>query len=190
MTSAIATPIRDDDLETLERVAESLRAFEAAATAREVTRVANLPLGLAVILAIVCVALACVPARRAHAQSPARQAVAAHVLARGQVLTIADIDSAMAPVRAARDTSRVGPGWVARRVVAAGEPLVPPAVAPPPAIATGDSVRVEWNAGGIAIALRGVAMNTAPQGGRVGVRVAGRGRFEGTVVAPALVRID
>lgn len=132
--------------------------------------------------------LALAPIGAARAQ---RVAVAARALPRGAVLAAADIDSAAAPSRAhAATPAVVTAGWVTRRVVAAGEPLAPPAVAPPPMVAAGDTVRLVRQAGGIALTLRGVAMAHAPLGARVGVRVPGRGRFEGTVVASAVVRLD
>jgi flagella basal body P-ring formation protein FlgA len=84
-------------------------------------------------------------------------------------------------------------GWVARRAIAAGEPLRPPAVAPPDAVRHGQPVRVVYRESGLAITISGTAAADAPVGARVAVRVESGGRarrLEGTVVAPGLVQLD
>ncbi len=81
-------------------------------------------------------------------------------------------------------------GWLVRRAIAAGEPLAPPRVAPPPVIAAGQSVRVHWSAGNVSVALEGTALNDAVVGETVRVRTGRRtGVVLGTVVAPGEARM-
>ena len=125
---------------------------------------------------------------------PARVQVAARPLERGAVLTADDI--AMQPLDSVRGPRVPSPesrspvvGWVTRRVIAAGEVLREPAVAPPNAIQSGDKVAVVWRDAGIEVRLNGTATNAAPLGGHVTVHVDVRRRLEGVVVAPGLVQI-
>jgi flagella basal body P-ring formation protein FlgA len=110
---------------------------------------------------------------------PAR---AARALARGETLAAADIDAAGA------DGVRLV-GWTTRRVIAAGEPLRAPAVAPPAAVRAGEPVALLYQADGVTLRLAGTAATDAPVGGRVAVRVDTRRRFEGVVAGPGLVRL-
>lgn len=81
-------------------------------------------------------------------------------------------------------------GWLVRRAIAAGEPLAPPRVAPPPVIAAGQSVRVHWSAGNVSVAMEGTALNDAVVGETVRVRTGRRtGVLRGTVIAPGEARM-
>jgi flagella basal body P-ring formation protein FlgA len=114
---------------------------------------------------------------RAHAQP-----VASRDLPRGHVLAADDIRAAgrvAAPV-----------GWTTRRVIAAGEALRAPAIAPPAAVTSGQKVAVVWRDAGVELRLAGTAAQDAPVGARVAVKVDARRRLEGTVIGPGLVRIQ
>ncbi len=150
----------------------------------------NRPLAaLAAALGAALAAVAAAPAAPAAApalaaQAPAAAAAprAARPLARGQTLAAADIDAA------GGDARRLV-GWTTRRVIAAGEPLRAPAVAPPAAVRAGDAVALVYQADGLSLRLAGTAAADAPLGGRVAVRVDTRRRFEGIVTAPGVVRL-
>ena len=77
------------------------------------------------------------------------------------------------PVRA-RPLAR--PGWVARRSLGAGDPLVWPSVVPPTLFETGDPVRLEWRRGAVTVTGEGTALNGAAMGERVRVRILHGGR--------------
>jgi flagella basal body P-ring formation protein FlgA len=149
----------------------------------------NRPLAaLAAALGAALAAVAAAPAAPAAAPALAAQAPAAAApraarpLARGQTLAAADIDAA------GGDARRLV-GWTTRRVIAAGEPLRAPAVAPPAAVRAGDAVALVYQADGLSLRLAGTAATDAPLGGRVAVRVDTRRRFEGVVTAPGVVRL-
>ncbi len=134
-------------------------------------------------------AAAAAPAPAAHAAgrapagpaaAPATAPRAARALARGETLAVADVDGPGAERLV---------GWTTRRVIAAGEPLRAPAVAPPVAVKAGDPVALVYQAEGLTLRLKGTAAGAAPVGGRVPVRVDTRRRFEGVVVAPGVVRL-
>jgi flagella basal body P-ring formation protein FlgA len=143
---------------------------------------------LAAALGAALAAAAAAPAAPAAASALAAQAPAAAApraarpLARGQTLAAADIDAA------GGDARRLV-GWTTRRVIAAGEPLRAPAVAPPAAVRAGDAVALVYQADGLSLRLAGTAATDAPLGGRVAVRVDTRRRFEGVVTAPGVVRL-
>jgi flagella basal body P-ring formation protein FlgA len=127
---------------------------------------------------------------RAPAATPVP--VAARALGRGQVLTADDIAYAPAPAHARLpipDSRLPAPGWTTRRVIAAGEVLRAPAVAPPAAVRAGEPVALVYQAEGITLRLAGTAAADAPVGGRVPVRVDTRRRFEGVVAGPGVVRL-
>lgn len=107
---------------------------------------------------------------------------AARALARGQTLAAADVDGP------AGEAARLV-GWTTRRVIAAGEVLRAPAVAPPAAVRAGETVAVVYAADGVTLRLNGTAAADAPLGGRVTVRVDMRRRLEGVVEAPGVVRL-
>jgi flagella basal body P-ring formation protein FlgA len=135
--------------------------------------------------------------------------VAARALARGVVLSADDIAAGgSTPSSLIADRSSLI-GWTTRRVIAAGEPLRAPAVAPPgdaatavattgramagtggAAVRAGQKVAVVYRDGGVELRLGGVAAQDGAVGARVGVRLDARRRLEGTVVAPGVVRIN
>ena len=110
--------------------------------------------------------------------------VATRALPRGTVLAADD----MAP--AAPDAAGAAPlGWTTKRLIAAGEPLRAPAVAPPDAIRSGQPVDVVYSDGAIRLRLKGTALNAAPVGARVAVRIDARRRLEGVAVGPSTVQL-
>lgn len=106
--------------------------------------------------------------------------VAARDLPRGAVLGDGDVEG--------QGAGSVE-GWVTRRVIAAGEPLRAPAVAPPDLVRSGEVVQLVWRDGEIEIRLVGRAMGSAGRGERVQVRVDSRRRFAGVVEERGVVRI-
>jgi flagella basal body P-ring formation protein FlgA len=113
--------------------------------------------------------------------------VAARVIPRGRVLSDDDISEIPASASDRQFTRRPTAGWVARRLIAAGEPLREPSVSPPVDVLPGDTVKAVRTAGGLTLALKGTAMHSASIGDRVAVRVDARRRLEGTLAAPRLV---
>lgn len=87
------------------------------------------------------------------------------------------------------DTTRVQPGWVTRRPIAAGEVLRSPAVMPPPVVESGRPVHAIWQEGPVRLVLAGTATNTAALGAPVGVRIDRGRRLDGIAVAPDTVRL-
>lgn len=141
----------------------------------------------------VVVALSIVSTRGAGAQSaPAmrRMPIAAHALARGEVLVADDIEFRDTTMRALVDTNQIAAGWITRRAIAAGEVLRSPAIEPPTVVTANQSVEVEWKDQNICLTLRGIATRNAFMGQRVTVRMDRGRRVEATVVAPGRVRID
>jgi flagella basal body P-ring formation protein FlgA len=117
--------------------------------------------------------------------------VATRALPRGASLTPADYDVIPAVVRPALKTAAAADsGWVTRRPVAAGEPLVEPAVGPPALVAAGQPVTFVSEGEGIRLSLRGTAATTGSLGQRVWVRVDAGRRLRGVVTAPAIVSAD
>jgi flagella basal body P-ring formation protein FlgA len=130
---------------------------------------------------------------RLRAGTSAPVPVAARDLASGVTLTANDILVApherWGPPTA--DTTAVDSGWVTRRAVRRGEPLTPPSVGAPILVRPGDQVQVEWRQGAVAVAMSGVAQNTAALGETVHVRLPGRtGQRSATMTAPGLARLD
>jgi flagellar basal body P-ring formation protein FlgA len=119
-----------------------------------------------------------------------RVAVATHAIARGAVLTAADVDYRDSTLHAAVDTSSVAPGWVTRRVIAAGEVLRAPAVEPPTMVTANQQVAVEWSDQNVHLSMRGIATRNASMGSRISVRMESGRRVEATVVGAGRVRID
>lgn len=160
----------------------------------------------AVLLVAAAVLLVAPALARAQTSRTARQAsatpTAARTLPRGVVLTAEDIaagESAPSALSAQR-SSLVG--WTTRRVIAAGEPLRAPAVAPPAdaavpntaagasAVRAGQPVVVVYRDAGVELRLGGVAAQDGAVGARVAVRLDARRRLEGTVVASGVVRLN
>lgn len=119
--------------------------------------------------------------------------VAARRIARGTVLRAADMTIARMPARVdARgvvhaDTTPVIPGWIARRVIQRGEVLRPPAVAPAPLVAAGQTVQFTYQQDGLELTLDGVAPVAGSLGDTIPVRLGARRRVTGVVAGPARV---
>jgi flagella basal body P-ring formation protein FlgA len=122
----------------------------------------------------------------AAAQSPAAP-LAAREIARGAVLVAEDV---VFPAGVQRDSAGAPVGWVAHRVIAAGEPLRAPAVTAPDLVRVGDAVQAIFASGALELRLVGRAMGAGRAGERVMIRIDTQRRFEGVVVGPRLVRID
>lgn len=135
------------------------------------------------------------PPLRLKAGVRTRAAVAGRPLARGDTLTAADVvlrDTTLwgrPMARVASESRLPAAGWIVRRAIAPGERLAEPAVTPAPAVSTGDPVRAIYRDGSLAIALRGIAANTADVGQRVTVRIDARRRLDGIAVAPGVVAL-
>jgi flagella basal body P-ring formation protein FlgA len=117
--------------------------------------------------------------------------VAARPLARGQALVEEDIRRTTrirwGPPRAPQAEAQ--PGWLVQRALAPGDPLEPPAVSPAALIRAGSPVDVVIEHGAVHVSLRGVALNDAPLGRPVTVRLDHRrGRITGVAAGPGLVR--
>ena len=149
--------------------------------------------GIGHLVAAVLVALSTF-ASPADAQGRVVAYVAARPLTRGQVIASEDVKTIGGVPLGARSPSPAprAPvvGWIARRVIAPGEPLRAPSIAPPNVIESGQPVAVVWREPGIEVRLKGVAANAAAMGDRVTVRVDVRRRLEGVAVAPGLVQIQ
>jgi flagella basal body P-ring formation protein FlgA len=142
------------------------------------------------VVAIVALLFAA-PLHALHAQPKACTPLAARALVRGETLTADDI---AVPGSCTQGLALVGA--VTRRMIAAGEPLREPAVAPANAIAANQQVSVIYRDAGIEVRLSGVAANAAPVGGRVTVRVAGAPRsgvasrsLDGVAIGAGLVQV-
>lgn len=133
----------------------------------------------------------------AGAQSP-RVAVAAREIARGTSLSQGDIGYA-SPAAPATDASAsvqaAAPndtlvGWTTRRLIAVGEPLKSPAVAPPILVKANAMVEVIYQDAGITITARGRATRAAALGERLTVRLDTQRKVEATVIAAGRVRVN
>jgi flagella basal body P-ring formation protein FlgA len=117
--------------------------------------------------------------------------VAAHALPRGVSVTSADYQVATITVRhALRTAAAAESGWVTRRAVAAGEPLIEPAVGPPSLVTSGQPVTFVAGGGAIRLTIHGTAATGGSLGQMVWVRVDARRRLRGVVTAPATVSAD
>ena len=149
--------------------------------------VAGLALGFAVSRAFAQDAAVAVPtATRVAGPAAARAAAptAARDIPRGTELTAGDI------VGGAADTSASRVGWVARRVIRAGELLVPPSIAPPQIVRAGTDVTVRAETGGVVVTRPGTALSSGSLGERVRVRIDPLHIITGIVAAPATVKIQ
>ncbi|MBK6486414.1 MAG: flagellar basal body P-ring formation protein FlgA [Gemmatimonadetes bacterium] len=119
--------------------------------------------------------------------------VATRRLARGTVLRASDMTAARIGRRAlvarsaARSAGAVTAGWVARRIIQAGEVLRAPAVAPAPLVAAGQAVQYTYQQDGLALTLDGVAPVAGSLGDTIPVRLGARRRVTGIVAGPAHV---
>lgn len=129
------------------------------------------------------------PALPAVAQDPAVATVpvAARIIPRGRVLSADDITEVPAEAADRPSARRPAVGWVARRLIAAGEPLREPSVTPPVQLLPGDTVEAVRTTNGLTLALRATALQGAAIGDRVAVRVDAKRRFVGTLAGPRLV---
>ena len=132
--------------------------------------------------------------------------VATRDLARGAVLTAADIGYAPRKTRVphplphsvATVDSTVQPaaendhlvGWSTRRIIRAGDWLGSPSIIPPQLVKSGDTVEVSWSDGGIRVTSRGLATRSAGAGERVRVRLPLQRFVEASVVAAGQVRVN
>lgn len=115
---------------------------------------------------------------------------AAHVIERGSVLVASDfvIDTSM--TRSRRPERPASPGWIARRLIKVGEPLVSPAVTPPPVVVAGDSVRVIWRGQYVEVAAYGVAARAAAAGERLTVVLPDGKRVETIATSRGQARVQ
>ena len=148
---------------------------------------------LTAILTAVLVAYAFV-ARTASAQAPApgaRTPVAARNIERGTILSAGDIKWADTTLSdgSIPAAANVAPGWVARRVIHAGEILQEPGVALPDLVHPGDAVDVVYSNAGVAIKVRGTAIGRGVKGDEVYVRLDNRRRLRGIIAGPNTVRV-
>ena len=128
-----------------------------------------------------------------------RIAIAAHDLPRGTILSAADIswtdDSATVATTRTLTRSKTGkesvvaPGWITRRPIRAGEPLIEPGVSRPDLVTSGDEVDVVYTDAGVSLKLRGIAIGNGAQGDHVYVKLDNRRRLRGVVESASTVRI-
>ena len=121
--------------------------------------------------------------------------MAATALRRGHVLGAADIRYDVKTVWGAPETEDAESGaeligWVTKRGVQAGDPLVAPAISPPAVVQSGETVEVSWSAGAIRLTLTGRAMGTATAGESVPVRLETGKRVHGIAEADGTVRVS
>jgi len=133
-------------------------------------------------------------AAQAQARVPAGDSlldvvVATRRLPRGTVLTARDLAPARRPVGGVLRTTYTpaAPGWVARRVIQAGEVLRTPAVAPAPLVAAGSAVRFTLQHDGLSLTLDGTAPVAGALGDTIPVRLGARRQLRGVVTGPAHV---
>lgn len=127
---------------------------------------------------------------RARIGTRADAAVAARIIERGALLTADDV-AITTVTRWGAPAAPTDPpiGWAARRSIAAGELLVPPAVTPPDAVRAGQSVSFTLDARTVRLTTHATALGSAPIGGRVAVRLDNGRRIEGIVTGPGAVRL-
>ncbi|MES2358172.1 MAG: flagellar basal body P-ring formation chaperone FlgA [Gemmatimonadota bacterium] len=132
----------------------------------------------------------------ARAQSVSRGTnripVAARDLMRGTILSSTDIkwtDTTLTDGSTPTAATDVAPGWVARRVIRAGEILQEPGVAKPDLVNAGDAVEVIYSVPGVAIRMHGTAVGRGSKGDEVYVRLDNRRRLRGIIAGPNTVRV-
>ncbi|HEY7897945.1 MAG TPA: flagellar basal body P-ring formation chaperone FlgA [Gemmatimonadaceae bacterium] len=139
-------------------------------------------------------ALMCV-VHSARAQSTPRSAVripvAARDLMRGTILSSNDIKWSDTTLTdgSIPEAASVAPGWVARRVIHAGEILREPGVAKPDLVSAGDAVEVIYSTPGVMIRVRGTAIGRGSKGDEVYVKLDNRRRLHGVIAGPNTVRV-
>ncbi len=122
-----------------------------------------------------------------HAQAPgnapaapvASGAVALRAMPRGTLLQATDVGG---------DAAASVFGYETQRVIAAGELLRAPAIAPPAAVRAGESITVRVETNGITVTREGTALGTARVGQQVRVRI-GQHSLSGIAAALGVVRL-
>lgn len=145
---------------------------------------------------LACTAILMSVAQITHAQvaqtrDTHRVAIATHDLARGTVLSDADMKWTDTTGIAANssDTVRITAGWVARRSIRTGEILREPGVSRPDMVTSGDAVDVVYSTPEVTISVRGTAIGSGGQGDPVYVKLDNRKRLRGVVTAANTVRV-
>ena len=138
--------------------------------------------------------MCCVHAARAQAtnRGTVRIPIAARDLMRGAVLSSSDIkwaDTTLSDGSIPDAATAVAPGWVARRVIRAGEILQEPGVAQPDLVNAGDAVDVVYNGPGVSIKTHGTAAGHGRKGDEVFVRLDNRRRLHGIITAQNTVTV-
>jgi flagella basal body P-ring formation protein FlgA len=116
---------------------------------------------------------------------------AARPLAPGRLLTADDMQWERDVVwgTPAPAATHVAEGWEVRRALQPGEPLQGVAVAPPPGVARGATLRLVWARNGVAIEMDAVALTAARVGETVQAKTA-TGRVSARVTAPGEARLE
>lgn len=137
--------------------------------------------------------MCCVHSARAQStnRGTVKIPVAARDLVRGTVLSSSDIKWADTTLSdgSIPDAAKVAPGWVARRVIHAGEVLQEPGVAQPDLISAGDVVDVIYNGPGVSIKTHGTAAGHGKKGDELFVRLDNRRRLHGIITGPNTVMV-
>lgn len=137
--------------------------------------------------------MCCVHSARAQSTSrgTVKIPVAARDLMRGTVLSSSDIKWADTTLSdgSLPDAAKVVPGWVARRVIRAGEVLAEPGVSQPDLVNAGDDVDVVYNGPGVSIRTHGTAAGHGKKGDDIFVRLDNRRRLHGIVTGPNTVTV-
>ncbi|MGI8510655.1 MAG: flagellar basal body P-ring formation chaperone FlgA [Gemmatimonadaceae bacterium] len=120
-----------------------------------------------------------------------RVAIATHDLARGSVLSAADMKwtDTTGVTASSSDTARITAGWIARRSIRTGEILREPGVSRPDLVSSGDAVEVVYSTPEVTISVRGTAIGSGRQGDPVYVKLDNRKRLRGVVTAANTVRV-
>jgi flagella basal body P-ring formation protein FlgA len=117
--------------------------------------------------------------------------VAARALASGTLLGAEDIGHAARVQWGAPVASEASDplGWEVRRALRPGDALQGIVIAPPPAVASGEAMRIVWQQRGVAIEMDAVALTAARLGERVQARTA-TGRVTARMTGPGVARIE
>ena len=123
------------------------------------------------------------------------EVVAARAIARGTRLETADVSVRRAlvwgaPIDSAPPLVSSTLGRAARRVIRAGEAISERDTEGAPVVFAGDSVTAEVIRDGVRLALAGTALQSAPLGARVSIRLARGRRFAGIAIGRNTVRLD
>lgn len=135
--------------------------------------------GTAGLLAAVASSLSAQAPLAAQETAASGGAVALRLLPRGTVLQASDVGG---------DDAASVLGFETQRVVAAGELLRPPAIAPAAIVRSGESVTVRVDKDGITVTRAGIALGNARIGQPVRVRI-GQHSLSGIAAAPGVVRL-